>query len=710
MAHSTLTPRTASVYRLVGSGLLWGAASLALLMAITAHAQRVPPVERPPMPRLQLPVNTAQGEQAIRLLGDRLPEVARAHGMQAEELRQQLLSDTSLRIDRKGRLLYIERPLPEKPKAGTGSTTPAPSGTIGAAYTLEDALALNSRPSAKRTLYLDFTGHTATGTAWNSSYASYGNYANEIISPAFDLDGNPAEFNDIEKSAILDIWRRVAEDFAPFDLNVTTQEPLPEALLRSSTSDDVYGSRVVVTKDFTTVTTYPCTCGGFAYLSVFDMAPNTQYQPAYVFHNQLSNRAKNIAEAVSHEAGHNLGLRHDGTSTVGYYRGHGSGETGWAPIMGVGYDRNLVQWSKGEYPLANQKQNDLLVIQEFGVPLRADDHGDLGTMATNMTVEPVLSGSTVTGQRLTASGVIETASDVDVFSFNVQNGASVGFTLSGALPSPNLDAQLKLVNVATNQTVATINPVSELGASLRVDNLAAGAYYLLVEGVGKGDLATGYSDYGSLGQYQIAGTAPPPLGQAPVVGLQASEVQGYAKELTVTFSVSATDADSGIASLTLAPGDGQTAAVSPSMAGFSPTFTYNSAGTFTALARATDTQGLTGQASTSITAFTPRMDVGSFRVYLTTARKQTLAATDVLVLNALRQPVAGATVFGNWGGSVTGSVSATTNASGVATFRSTALKSRNVASFTVTHISGAGYAYDANLNLSVPVSGSVAAP
>ena len=46
-------------------------------------------------------------------------------------------------------------------------------------------------------------------------------------------------------------------------------------------------------------------------------------------------------EAASHEAGHNLGLSHDGTRKTGYYAGHGD----WAPIMGVGYYREVSQWS-----------------------------------------------------------------------------------------------------------------------------------------------------------------------------------------------------------------------------------------------------------------------------------------------------------------------------------------------------------------------------
>jgi serralysin len=53
---------------------------------------------------------------------------------------------------------------------------------------------------------------------------------------------------------------------------------------------------------------------------------------------QTEEPEKYTAEAISHEVGHTLGLSHDGriTPSEGYYAGHGSGDTGWAPIMGVG--------------------------------------------------------------------------------------------------------------------------------------------------------------------------------------------------------------------------------------------------------------------------------------------------------------------------------------------------------------------------------------
>ena len=58
------------------------------------------------------------------------------------------------------------------------------------------------------------------------------------------------------------------------------------------------------------------------------------------------NNEKNIAEAISHEVGHNLGLSHDGISASGILHGQGN----QAPIMGVGYYEPIVQWSRGDTP------------------------------------------------------------------------------------------------------------------------------------------------------------------------------------------------------------------------------------------------------------------------------------------------------------------------------------------------------------------------
>ena len=86
--------------------------------------------------------------------------------------------------------------------------------------------------------------------------------------------------------------------------------------------------------------------------------------------------ANNSAEAASHELGHNLYLAHDGTSSTGYYTGHGSAPVKWAPIMGVGYYSDVTEWSKGEYAGANNQEDDLQKITVY-LPYRIDDHEDI---------------------------------------------------------------------------------------------------------------------------------------------------------------------------------------------------------------------------------------------------------------------------------------------------------------------------------------------
>jgi hypothetical protein len=376
---------------------------------------------------------------------------------------------------------------------------PQDSGPRAPPNPLGDTFKLHSRPSASHVVYLDFDGHVTSGTLWNSNFTGGANFT----TPAYDFDGNTSSFSNAELESIQRIYQRVMEDFAPFDVDVTTEFPGIERLRRSGTGDTQWGIRVVIGGNGS----WYGSAGGVAYVGSFNWSSDT---PTFVFEDNLGNgNEKYTAEAISHEVGHTVGLSHDGRTSPseGYYQGHGSGATGWAPIMGVGYYRELTQWSRGEYPNANQTQDDLAIMTtNYGFGYRPDDHGNTRSTA---------SSATVNGANLTASGVIERRTDVDYFKFTAGAG-NVSISISPFERGPNLDILAELYDAA-GTLITSSNPSTLLSASLSA-NVSSGEYFIMIDGVGKGDLTTGYSDYGSLGQYTISGTiVPPELNDAPVL-------------------------------------------------------------------------------------------------------------------------------------------------------------------------------------------------
>jgi PKD repeat protein len=416
-----------------------------------------------------------------------------------------------------------------------------------------------------------------------------------------------------------------------------------------------------------------------------------------VFYNRLGGgNEKYVAEAISHEAGHNLGLSHDGqTGGSAYYAGHGSGATSWAPIMGVGYSKSLVQWSKGEYTNANNTEDDLARIPMFGAPLRADDHGDTFAAATPLTAT---AGAGTVG--LSGNGVIGTRTDVDMHSFSSGAG-TIALTISPAARSANLDIQAELYD-ANGTLVASANPVDALNASISASNVAAGTYYLKVDGIGKGDLATGYSDYGSLGQYVVSGSAPAAADQAPIAIASATPTSGTAP-VTVNFNGSGSyDPDGGALTYSWNFGDGSAASTVAN-----PSHVYNAAGNYTATLTVTDPGGAaaTTQILIAVASAKPTLHVEKIgmsvsikytgtRVTDVTAR----ATAAVIITDASGKALRGATVSGTWSGAVSGTGSATTDRNGQAKLTSPSTKSRGTFTFTVTGVSLSGYTYNAAQN------------
>jgi len=429
------------------------------------------------------------------------------------------------------------------------NSTPSVSFALSS---LSNTFLLHSNPFATKTIYLDFDGHIIpAGSAWANGY----NGGSEIKAPAWSLDAVPQTFNDQERSIIQGIWQRVAEDFAPFDVNVTTEDRGEAYLTRSSSTDQVYGTRALISPIGS-----PFGGGGIAYINVFSYVGDN-YKPALIFPQNLGpNNEKYIAEAVTHEVGHNLGLDHDGTSTTGYYSGQGSGATGWAPIMGVGYDRQLTQWSKGEYSGANNKQDDLSIITiNNGFGYRTDEAANTAVGAGNLGILGINTVNTALND-VNQFGIIQQTTDQDWFKFTTGNGSinltiqaisqafiNNGGTFSAQYLTPasgitNIDIWAGIYGANGTTLIAQSNPVDLVSANFTNLFLNAGTYYLAIDGVGKGDpLTTGYSDYGSLGQYSISGTIIKPVttNDLPLINITTSPqtvVEGLVTSQVYTVS------------------------------------------------------------------------------------------------------------------------------------------------------------------------------
>ena len=321
---------------------------------------------------------------------------------------------------------------------------------------------LHSLPRAAACIYLDFDGEVIEGQSWEGG--------RRIIASAYNL---PA-------TEVTDMWRRVAEDFAPYEVNVTTDL---QAYLRAP-----QGRRM---RCIVTPSNFAPGAGGIAFSGTFLESGDTC---CWVF---MTGKAG--TDAISHEIGHTLGLHHDGQGAAGYYGGHGSGATSWGPIMGAPYGATVAQWSKGDYVNANQQQDDLLVMGSY-VPRRLDDHAATAARATPLTLGAAGAVSN--------TGIIDSPDDLDAFTFTT-GGGSLNLQFNGAVNSPNLDIEAKLYNSA-GTLVSTASPANQLNASLSL-SVAAGTYSLTVDGTGNATWATnGYDDYGSLRAYTISGTVPAP--------------------------------------------------------------------------------------------------------------------------------------------------------------------------------------------------------
>lgn len=495
------------------------------------------------------------GLESADLLADALETAADRVGLTVDAVRELVDSGQAI-VGESGVLSYTDRF--EAPDAHEGE-----ADQVAPAADVPGDPAGGSKPGAPYTVYLDFDGASLRNTEWNRFYEQ----------DVFELAPNAAA---ADAAYVYQVWARVAEDYAPFDVNVTTTDPGADALHKTSADDGEYGMTAVVTD---TDDIEPAQdAGGRAWAGGFG---NAFLSPAMIFAPVArDSNAPDVGNIVSHEVGHTFGLDHDGIGDDAYY-GDTEAEPAslWGPIMGAPWSAPLSQWSPGDYADAtNPGEDDLAeitatdtVAQTFmvfdGDQMWLDDFcvdsedpanpqpGDqafepagappeiCAEVGAELTLEFYYSGRAayaaddhggVLGEataldnaagEFTATGVVGQSGERDVFTF-VTGGGPVTVTAEGASVGQNADLHLELID-GDGELVAEASP--EAGTDLAsppVDRAATGldaqietevetgVYYVRVSGAGQGDPAantpadgSGYTEYGSLGNYTLSGTA-----------------------------------------------------------------------------------------------------------------------------------------------------------------------------------------------------------
>jgi hypothetical protein len=318
----------------------------------------------------------------------------------------------------------------------------------------------DSKPKATIQLYMEFGGATVLDPLWNGGKT--------IVAPPASLT----------TQQMLTICKVVGERYSPFNVNITTDINKYNAAGAGLRTRTIITTIPVGSKNFA----WAGSAGGLSWTNSIARSGRGMSAtiPNWVFTNRTSPE-KNTGEAIAHEIGHSFNLQHKGQGTSPYYYGTAT----WAPIMGVGYNKPIVQWSKGEYPLANNVTDEVAVISQYRdaglIPpvnadiIRAGSQNFTNTL-TNKTVD-------VYTVKTDAAGVLTVTAKPTAFSA--------------------VNTKMEILDGA-QKILSTASPLGDQGSAIANLKLAPyQTYYIRISGVAE---IGQYPAYGSLGNYTLTST------------------------------------------------------------------------------------------------------------------------------------------------------------------------------------------------------------
>jgi hypothetical protein len=344
---------------------------------------------------------------------------------------------------------------------------------------------LSSLPGSPHTLYLNFTGDSRADWFYLDSDGTTEHHYSNVQMGVFDTDGNTKGFSDTEKQQITEIWARVAEAYAPYDVNVTTIDPGNRSngktlMVDIGKSNNWLGSGASGMSSIGNFTSAAPNvvfdfCDKFAsYVGGPNGPLDTAKSPNFIMQ---------VADTAVHESGHGFGLLHDRVYNPDHSvsNEYDPGNGNWTPFMGNNLTAARHTWTLG---IVNWNDDGTPVLQwepgKLGSVLgyRADDFGDDSAHATALAFN--------LGGTATVKGVIGyhppsflfEEADVDVFKITSQQGAvSVAADVLGYTNGAILDARVELWSTQGMIAAAT----APVGGNARLTaNVAGGTYYVKV--------------------------------------------------------------------------------------------------------------------------------------------------------------------------------------------------------------------------------------